>query len=278
MPKRKRRELHHLRQEPSRRRTYQLSHASPAEIYKPGFPMNILGNVRWFAIVGILVAVSMIVTAVLTTAGGTDQGNPDALPTPTAAATTSPDASPTGSPTPAPKQFTAAEKVIDAEKNTYSATFKTSKGDFTVRLFADVAPNTVNSFVFLAKQGYFDNTTFHRVVSNFVIQGGDPTGTGTGGPGYQTQDEPNELRNKKGTIAMAKVSGQTQFGSQFFINLKDNPSLDFDNPTANKFYPFGEVISGIDVVEAIGRVQVGQGDRPLEPVTIQAIEITETPK
>jgi len=277
VPKRKKRELHHLRQEPSRRRTYQLSHASPSEIYKPGFPMNILGDVRWFAIVGVVVAVAMVVTAVLTT-GGLDQGNPDALPTPTPTVAATADASPTGSPTPAPKQFEKAEQVIDAQKYTYSATFKTSKGDFTVRLFADVAPNTVNSFVFLAKQGFYNNTTFHRVVSNFVIQGGDPTGTGTGGPGYQTQDEPNELRNKKGTIAMAKVSGQTQFGSQFFINLKDNPSLDYDNPSANKFYPFGEVVSGMDVVEAIGRVQVGQGDRPIEPVTISAIEITETPK
>jgi len=277
VPKRKKRELHHLRQEPSRRRTYQLSHASPSEIYKPGFPMNILGDVRWFAIVGVVVAVAMVVTAVLTT-GGLDQGNPDALPTATPTASATADASPTGSPTPAPKQFEKAEQVIDAEKYTYSATFKTSKGDFTVRLFADVAPNTVNSFVFLAKQGFYNNTTFHRVVSNFVIQGGDPTGTGTGGPGYQTQDEPNELRNKKGTIAMAKVSGQTQFGSQFFINLKDNPSLDYDNPSANKFYPFGEVVSGMDVVEAIGRVQVGQGDRPVEPVIISTIEITETPK
>ena len=277
MPKRKKRELHHLRQEPSRRRTYQLSHASPSEIYKPGFPMNILGDVRWFAAVGVIVAITMVVTAVLTTTGR-NRGNPDALPSPTPAASATADASPTGSPTPAPKQFEKAEQVIDAQKYTYSATFKTSKGDFTVRLFADVAPNTVNSFVFLAKQGFYNNTTFHRVVSNFVIQGGDPTGTGTGGPGHQTQDEPNELRNKKGTIAMAKVSGQTQFGSQFFINLKDNPSLDYDNPSANKFYPFGEVVSGMDVVEAIGRVQVGQGDRPIEPVTISAIEITETPK
>jgi cyclophilin family peptidyl-prolyl cis-trans isomerase len=277
VPKRKKRELHHLRQEPSRRRTYQLSHASPSEIYKPGFPMNILGDVRWFAAVGVIVAITMVVTAVLTTTGR-NRGNPDALPSPTPAASATADASPTGSPTPAPKQFEKAEQVIDAQKYTYSATFKTSKGDFTVRLFADVAPNTVNSFVFLAKQGFYNNTTFHRVVSNFVIQGGDPTGTGTGGPGYQTQDEPNELRNKKGTIAMAKVSGQTQFGSQFFINLKDNPSLDYDNPSANKFYPFGEVVSGMDVVEAIGRVQVGQGDRPLEPVTISAIEIAETPK
>lgn len=277
MPKRKRRELHHLRQEPSRRRTYQLSHASPSEIYKPGFPMNVLGDVRWFAAIGVIVAITMVVTAVLTTRG-TNRGNPNTLPTATPTASTTAEASPTASPTAAAKQFEKAEQVIDAEKNTYTATFKTSMGDFTVRLFADVAPNTVNSFVFLAKQGFFDNTTFHRIVSNFVIQGGDPTGTGTGGPGYQTQDEPNQLRNKKGTIAMAKVTGQTQFGSQFFINLKDNPSLDFDNPSANKFYPFGEVISGMDVVEAIGKVQVGQGDRPVQPVTIKTIEITETPK
>jgi peptidylprolyl isomerase len=240
--------------------------------------MNILADVRWFGVIGIFVAIAMVVTAVLTT-GGLGQGNPAALPpTPTPAADATPAPTPEGTPTPAIQQFTQAEQVIDPAKNTYTATFRTSKGDFTVRLFADVAPNTVNSLVFLAQQGFFDNTVIHRVVPNFVIQGGDPTSTGGGGPGYQTQDEPNELRNTRGTMSMAKVPGQTQFGSQFFINLKDNPSLDFDNPSANKFYPFGEVTAGMDVVDAIGRVPTDQGGRPAQPVTIRTIEVTATPK
>ncbi len=148
----------------------------------------------------------------------------------------------------------------------------------STKLDAEKAPNTVNSFVFLAQQDYFDGIIFHRVIDNFVIQGGDPTGTGGGGPGYQTADEPNEVRNLKYTVSMAKVGGQAVFGSQFFINLKDNPSLDFDNPTVNKYYPFGKVVSGQDVVDAIGKVPTAAGDKPIDPVTITDVEITETAK
>jgi len=276
--KRKRRELQHLRQEPSRRKNYQLGGTTTSDIYKPGFPMNLLSNVKFFAAIGVVVAVLMVLGAILTTTGGEDEGDPDKLPTPTPAASTTPDGSATASSTPSTKSFEKAETVIDAATKSYSATVKTSKGDFVIELFAEKAPNTVNSFVFLAKQGFFDGITFHRVIDGFVIQGGDPTGTGGGGPGYQTADEPNEERNLKYTLSMAKVGGQAVFGSQFFINLKDNPSLDYDNPTVNKYYPFGKVVSGTEVVDAIGKVKTGTGDKPVEPVTITGIEINEKAK
>ncbi len=277
MPKRKRRELQHLRQEPSRRKNYRLGGTAPTEIYKPGFPMNLLGNVKFFAIVGVVVAVLMVGGALLTTSN-LNQGDPDSLPTNTPTASATADGSATASPTATTKTFSKAETVIDATTKKYSATVKTNKGDFVIQLDADKAPNTVNSFVFLARQDYFDGVTFHRVIDNFVIQGGDPTGTGGGGPGYTTADEPNEERNLKYTVSMAKVGGQSVFGSQFFINLKDNPSLDFDNPTVNKYYPFGKVVSGQQVVDAIGKVPTGAGDKPIEPVVITDIEIKEEPK
>lgn len=278
MAKRKRRELQHLRQEPSRRKNYQLGGTTTSDIYKPGFPMNLLSNVKFFAIIGVVVAVLMVVGALLTTAGGNDEGDPDDLPTPTPAASVTADASATASTTPAAKTFEKAETVIDAAAKTYTATVKTNKGDFVIELYADKAPNTVNSFVFLAQEGFFNSVTFHRVIDGFIIQAGDPTATGGGGPGYQTADEPNQERNLKYTLSMAKVGGQSVFGSQFFINLKDNPSLDYDNPTVNKYYPFGKVVSGTDVVDAIGKVKTGAGDKPVEAVVITGVEITEKAK
>jgi cyclophilin family peptidyl-prolyl cis-trans isomerase len=172
------------------------------------------------------------------------------------------------------KSFAKADQAITPGKQ-YTATIKTSKGDIVVDLYADKAPLTVNSFVFLAKKGFFDGLTFHRVVQGFVIQTGDPTGSGSGGPGYQTQDEPNQLSNERGTLAMAKTSGAKEFGSQFFINLTNNTSLDYNNPTANKFYPFGKVTSGMDVVDAIGATAVDGNGKPKAPVTIATVTISE---
>lgn len=268
---RKKRELQHLRQEPARRRTYAAG-TSPSDYYKPGFPMNLLGNVKLFAILGVLVIISFVVVAILSNrAANTSANDPVDLPTPTATPTIDP--SVTVPPSPTVMSFTAAEQVVDATKQ-YTATIKTNKGDIQLRLFADRAPNTVNSFVFLAQKGYFDNITFHRVVRDFVIQAGDRTASGSGGPGYTTADEPNEVRNTRGTISMAKVSGASNFGSQFFINLKDNTSLDFNNPGASKFYPFAEVTSGMDIVDQIGNSPLDAAGKPNPPVTIQSITIT----
>ncbi|OGO10496.1 MAG: hypothetical protein A3K46_08220 [Chloroflexi bacterium RBG_13_60_9] len=135
--------------------------------------------------------------------------------------------------------------LIDQSKY-YVATFKTAKGDFRIQLLADKAPFTVNNFVFLAREGYYNNTTFHRVIEDFMAQGGDPSGTGSGGPGYTFDDEIDEgLKfDKAGVLAMANYGTNTN-GSQFFITLKEYPDLN------GRYTIFGQVISGMDVVSAL---------------------------
>ena len=135
--------------------------------------------------------------------------------------------------------------TIDTSKE-YLATVKMAKGgEFTIQLFPDKAPKTVNSFVFLARQGYFNGLTFHRVLEGFMAQGGDPTGTGTGGPGYQFENENSDLTfDKPGVVAMANA-GQDTNGSQFFITFGPTPQLN------GGYTIFGQVIEGMDVVNAI---------------------------
>ncbi len=281
MPKRKRRDLHHQAQESQKKRSYAVGGSAPNEIYKPGFPMNLFGNLKLFSAIGVVVAILIVGGAVLTT---NTNDTVDPFPTPTPTATPDPNATVTATPsvsaTPNPKSFTAAEQVIDAVKNSYVATIKTNKGEIVLKLNADIAPNTVNSFVFLAQKGYFDNTIIHRVIKNFVIQGGDPLGTGSGGPGFKTAEEPNQVANKRGTVSMAKTGGAADFGSQFFVNLKDNPALDFNNARGDKFYPFAEVTQGMDIVDAISNVAVSNPSegRPTEPVTILSVTVKETAK
>jgi cyclophilin family peptidyl-prolyl cis-trans isomerase len=132
--------------------------------------------------------------------------------------------------------------LIDKTKY-YVATFKTVKGDFRIQLYADKAPFTVNNFVFLARQGFYNNTTFHRVIQDFMAQGGDPSGTGSGGPGYTFDDEidPDMKFDKPGVLAMANYGANTN-GSQFFITFKEYPDLN------GRYAIFGQVISGMDVV------------------------------
>jgi cyclophilin family peptidyl-prolyl cis-trans isomerase len=277
LAKRQRRDRQHLGQQSVRRKSYRTGASAPGEIYRPGFPMNIFGNVKLFAIVGIVAATVLVAAAFLTTRGN---NSPAAEPFPSPSPTATPDPNATPTPTPAPtqeaKQWTAPEQVIDAEAFDYAAEVETTKGTFTIALDAATAPNTVNSFVFLAQNDFFDGVAFHRIVSNFVIQGGDPTGTGRGGPGYLVQDEPNQVSNTRYTIAMAKSAGAGGFGSQFFINLKDNVTLDYTNP-GDKFYPFGRVVEGQDVVDAIGAVGTPSG-QPTEQVVILDVRIVQTPK
>ena len=137
------------------------------------------------------------------------------------------------------------EMVIDPEM-TYLATFQTEKGEIKVELFADRAPKTVNNFVFLAGEGYYDGTTFHRVLPNFMAQGGDPTGTGTGGPGYRFEDEfdPNLSFDEPGYLAMAN-SGPNTNGSQFFITFVPTPHL------TGRHTIFGKVVEGMDIALAL---------------------------
>ena len=147
---------------------------------------------------------------------------------------------------------------IDVKKN-YSATIVTSRGTIEVALSAQYAPKTVNNFVFLAREGFYDGVSFHRVISNFMIQGGDPTGTGTGGPGYRFEDETrgNPLKHETGVISMANAGPNTN-GSQFFITHGPQPHLN------GKHTVFGKVVKGMDVVNA-----TRQGDR------ITSVTITE---
>ena len=157
---------------------------------------------------------------------------------------------------------------IDPSKR-YTATFHTDKGDFVVELFAKDAPVTVNNFVFLARDGFYDGTTFHRVIKGFMAQGGDPTGTGTGGPGYQWNDEPSALALKHdgpGVLSMANAGRNTN-GSQFFITFVPTPHLN------GKHAVFGRVSSGMDVVNSIRERDPGTDRQPGD--TINSIEIVE---
>ena len=160
------------------------------------------------------------------------------------------------------------EMTIDPQKR-YVATLKTAKGDIKVELLADRAPRTVNNFVFLARQGYYDGTTFHRVLADFMAQGGDPTGTGAGGPGYRFEDEihPDLKFDSAGIVAMANAGANTN-GSQFFITFKATPWLD------GGYSIFGRVIEGMDVVLSL-RLRDPQ-DRPAFPGdALDKVEIEE---
>jgi len=144
------------------------------------------------------------------------------------------------------KQWSKPPTLSIDPKKTYHARFHTEKGDINVKLHASKVPNTVNNFIFLAKQGFFDNTIFHRVISNFMAQGGDPTGTGTGGPGYRFTDEfhPSLRHDKPGVLSMANAGANTN-GSQFFITHVPTPWLD------NRHSVFGQVTEGMDVLLTI---------------------------
>src|SRR5213595_3794200 len=156
------------------------------------------------------------------------------------------------------KSYSAAPKMsIDTSKN-YTATFDTSRGQIVCDLFAKDAPNTVNNFVFLAKEKLYDGTIFHRVIPDFMVQGGDPQGTGTGGPGYQFEDEtkgsPHKF-DKPGKLAMANAGPNTN-GSQFFITVAATTWL-----TGNHTI-FGEVVEGQNVVDKIVNTPTGSQDKP----------------
>tara|TARA_B110001469_G_C9647449_1_gene328063 strand:+ start:761 stop:1345 length:585 start_codon:yes stop_codon:yes gene_type:complete len=150
--------------------------------------------------------------------------------------------------------------------------FYTNKGDFVVELEDKLAPITSSNFLKLVNEKFYDGIIFHRVLQNFIIQGGDPTGTGSGGPGYSIQDEFHEdLSNIEKTISMAN-SGPNTGGSQFFFNMKDNIFLDYnESPSTSKHAVFGKVISGYSIVQTISNVSVNSQDRPITDVVIDSI-------
>lgn len=147
-------------------------------------------------------------------------------------------------------------------------------GTVTLELYPEKAPNTVNNFVTLANSGFYDGLTFHRIIEGFMIQGGDPEGTGIGGPGYSIPGEfaengyeKNDLVHTKGVISMARSQSPDSAGSQFFIMSADSPHLD------EKYAAFGQVTSGIEIIEAIEKVATGSQDRPIEPVVIESVTV-----
>jgi cyclophilin family peptidyl-prolyl cis-trans isomerase len=168
------------------------------------------------------------------------------------------------------RHFDAAPPTVIDPAKTYRATMVTSKGTLEIALDPNAAPTAVNSFVFLARWHYFDGVTFHRVIPGFVLQGGDPTGTGTGGPGYRFDDElPKPGRYELGSLAMANAGPHTN-GSQFFV---------ISGPDGVRLPPlyslFGKVVSGLDVVAAIDALGSRSGT-PSERVVIESVTITES--
>jgi peptidyl-prolyl cis-trans isomerase B (cyclophilin B) len=161
-----------------------------------------------------------------------------------------------------------ADMKIDPKK-TYTATIDTSEGKIVVQLFPDKAPQTVNSFVFLAKEGFYNGLIFHRVIKDFMIQGGDPTGTGMSGPGYNVKAEFNDTKHVRGVLSMARAQDPDSAGSQFFIMHGTNAGLD------NKYTAFGKVTEGLEVVDKIATTETDGRDRPVKPMTIKTVTIDE---
>jgi cyclophilin family peptidyl-prolyl cis-trans isomerase len=172
-----------------------------------------------------------------------------------------------------------SDKIYDKQpemnintNSSYTAVIKTNLGDMTVEFFTDDAPITVNNFISLSKDGYYDNVIFHRVISGFMIQGGDPSGTGHGDygkyPGYKFDDELNNQRPyEKGILAMANAGPNTN-GSQFFI-------MHVDYPLPYSYTIFGQVVDGFDVIDKIASVETDSADKPTSDVVISTVEITE---
>ena len=170
------------------------------------------------------------------------------------------------------KQYGAPPLMtIDVDK-TYTATLITNKGSMVLKLFADEAPVTVNNFVFLAREGFYNGVTFHRIIRNFMVQTGDPVGNGSGGPGYRFADEPVTRSYSRGIVAMANAGPNTN-GSQFFVVHGSDVGL----PPA--YTIFGELTQGIETLDAIADAPVGGPNRssPLEQIIVESIEIRESP-
>ena len=172
------------------------------------------------------------------------------------------------------KQFKDCPHLTDM-KEMGKVILKTNMGDIIIELFDDM-PITAGNFRKLVQNGFYDKTIFHRVIKDFMVQGGDPTGTGTGGPGYNIPDEfVKGHSNVRGSISMANTGRPDSGGSQFFLNLVDNPYLDWDNSAypAAKHPVFGKVLEGMEILDLIAQLPKNEKDRPLEDVIILKAEV-----
>lgn len=166
------------------------------------------------------------------------------------------------------------DNSIESTENLPIATIEVEGyGIIKAELYPEIAPNTVNNFIYLANSGFYDNLTFHRVIKDFMIQGGDPNGNGTGGPGYSIEGEftsngiANSLKHTEGVLSMARAQDPNSAGSQFFIMTKAASHLD------GEYASFGKVISGMDVVHEIENVKTGSNDKPKEDIVIKSINV-----
>ena len=223
-----------------------------------------------------LIVVAILTVALVACSSESEEPEPaPAQPTSAPAAQSQPAPAPSG-----PKQWESPPAMeIDSSKK-YTAVFELAKGEeFEIELFADKAPKTVNNFVFLARQGFYDGVTFHRVIPGFMAQGGDPTGTGTGGPGYRFESEfhPDLRHDSPGILSMANAGGLSTNGSQFFITFIPTPALDYlapggsEKPCAERGVSchsvFGKVSSGMDAVNNISVRDPGSATSPGDIVT-----------
>ena len=214
--------------------------------------------------------------------GGPEQAEPTAAPADSAPSTAVPPATAiisrdaAAAPTPAVvvlggrsiKQWSTPPSMVIDRGASYTAVLNTTAGPITVELLAADAPNTVNNFVFLAREGFYDNAIFHRTIPGFMIQGGDPTGTGTGGPGYRFADEPVNRPYSRGIMAMANAGPNTN-GSQFFL-------MHADYPLPPNYTIFGQAVAGLETIDTIATAPTkpgGEGSSPVNPVSIQSVEI-----
>jgi peptidyl-prolyl cis-trans isomerase B (cyclophilin B) len=212
----------------------------------------------------------VLLVALLAACGG-DDDNGEATAPPPAGETTASGCREVDAPAPrTPPTLTAPTELL-SEAVTYRVNVATSCGEFTITLDQKTSPRAVASFVALAKDGYFDDTTFHRIVPGFVIQGGDPGATGAGGPGYQTVDTPGAAtKYTEGTVAMAKGPAEPRgtAGSQFFVMTADAPTLPAD------YAVIGEVTDGLDVVLRIGALG-GPDEAPTQAVVVEEMTVSE---
>jgi peptidyl-prolyl cis-trans isomerase B (cyclophilin B) len=171
-------------------------------------------------------------------------------------------------------QVEEAQKKLDFANKTYTAELDTSRGPIRLTFFPDVAPGHVKNFLALAQIGYYDNLVFHRIIKGFMIQGGCPEGTGTGGPGYQIKAEFNATPHEAGVLSMARTNDPNSAGSQFFICLGKHAHLD------RQYTAFGKTADeeSLATVRDIGSVKTDRGDRPLEDVVLKKVTVKESPK
>ena len=253
-------------QKQRRQKAYAPGSGDATKVERKGV-FRLFSNYRLFALIGAgAIVAGVILGAVLTTTGGTTADDGDVRGDDVIRTTPEP-----GSTTTAQeqvKQYSAPPPVTIDTARTYTATIKTEKGDVKVELLDEQAPQAVNNFVFLARDGYYNGVEFFRVIENFVAQTGDPTGTGIGGPGYELPFEATDVDAEAGIVAMAKPeeAGAANNGSQFFFLLSDQPARD------GTYTVFGRVLEGMDVLSQITPRDPNLPDAPADAIESITIE------